>query len=102
VDDDARGVAEVSRRWLRGRDASAEYVQQPLPAIENLNSQLGDVQETAWNDVGLVTCWLEQDHTYQGQSQHVSSHLRRVSPVGRAVARRHAAHDPPARADAVA
>jgi uncharacterized protein (TIGR02246 family) len=73
VDDDAQGVDEISRRWMRGRDAIAEYVQQQLPAIENVNSQLGDVQERVWNDVGLVTCWLEQEYTYQGQRQHVSS-----------------------------
>ncbi len=36
-------------------------------------SRLSDVQETVWDDVGLVTCWLEQDYTYQGQPQHVSA-----------------------------
>jgi ketosteroid isomerase-like protein len=73
VGDEAQGVDELSRRWLRGRDEIAAYMRQLVPAIENVSSQLGDVQETVWGDVGLVTCWLEQDYTYQGQAQHVSS-----------------------------
>jgi ketosteroid isomerase-like protein len=73
VDEDAQGVDEISRRWLRGRHAITEYVQQLAPAIDNINSQLADIQETVWDDVGLVTCWLEQDYTYQGQPQHVSA-----------------------------
>jgi ketosteroid isomerase-like protein len=73
VGEGAQGVDEISRRWLRGRDAIAEYMRGLLPAIENSNSQLADVQETVWDDVGLVTCWLEQDYTYQGRPQHVSS-----------------------------
>jgi ketosteroid isomerase-like protein len=73
VDDEAQGVDELSRRWMRGRDAIVQYTQQLLPAIEDINSQVQDVHETVWGDVGLVTCWLEQDYTYQGQPQHVSS-----------------------------
>jgi ketosteroid isomerase-like protein len=73
VHEDAEAVDEISRRWMRGRDAIREYGQQLFPAIENVHSELEDMHETVWDDVGLVTCWLEQDYTYQGQPQHVSA-----------------------------
>jgi hypothetical protein len=89
VDEQGQGVDEIARRWLRGRDAIAGYVQQALPALENINSQLSDVHETVWGDVGLVTCWLEQDYTFQGRQHHVSAPtsavLRRVGGEWRIV-----------------
>ncbi len=33
----------------------------------------GDVHEIAWDDTGLVTCWLEQDYVLNNQPQHISA-----------------------------
>jgi hypothetical protein len=44
-----------------------------MPAIQNIPSRLSDVHQTVWDDVGLMTCRLEQDYTFEGPHQHVSS-----------------------------
>lgn len=54
--DDLRGVDEISKRWIDG-----------------LHTELRDMKETTWGEVGLVTCWIEQDYTYQGKPQHISA-----------------------------
>jgi hypothetical protein len=36
----------------------------------DLSSQEG---ERRWGDMGLVTCWLDQDYTLEGAKQHVSA-----------------------------
>jgi uncharacterized protein (TIGR02246 family) len=71
--DDIVGIDEISRRWLRGRAAVGEYVRQLVTAVQDVRSELRDVQEAVWGDVGLVTCWLEQDYTLEGKRQHVSA-----------------------------
>jgi hypothetical protein len=42
-------------------------------AIENIPSRLSDVHQTVWDDVGLMTCRLKQDYTFEGPHQHMSS-----------------------------
>jgi ketosteroid isomerase-like protein len=80
--DDVQTVDEISRRWLRGRQAVEEYFRQVGPAVEDIRSELTDVREAVWGDTGMVTCWMEQDYTYQGKRQHVAAPttivLRRV------------------------
>jgi hypothetical protein len=29
--------------------------------------------EVAWDDTGIVTCWLEQDYVLEGKPDHVSA-----------------------------
>jgi ketosteroid isomerase-like protein len=71
--DDVQSVDELSRRWGRGRGALDDYFKQFGPQLSEIHSTLSDVRETVWGDVGLVTCWLEQDYTHQGKKQHVSA-----------------------------
>jgi|SRR5712691_6645462 len=71
--DDVQGVDELSRRWMRGRRALQDYFKQFGPQLSDIHSTLSDVRETVWGDGGIVTCWLEQDYTYQGKKQHVSA-----------------------------
>ena len=73
VTDDVQSVDELSRHWGRGRAAFDDYFKQFGPQLSDIHSTLKDVRETVWGDVGLVTCWLEQDYTYQGKKQHVSA-----------------------------
>jgi ketosteroid isomerase-like protein len=70
---DAQGVDEISRRWLRGVDALGTYFRQAMSSIEDIHSTIGDVHETVQGEVGFVTCWLEQDYTYEGKPTHVSA-----------------------------
>ncbi len=69
--DDLRGVDEITRQWTHGRKAIIDGLRQA--PIDDLRTELRDIKETTWGDVGLVTCWIEQDYTYQGKRQHVSA-----------------------------
>ena len=71
--DDAQGVDEISRRWLRTREEIGDYFRQLASAVQNLHSELRDIHEVAWDDTGLVTCWLEQDYVLNNQRQHISA-----------------------------
>ena len=71
--DDAQGVDEISRRWMRGRAELETYVSGLAGMVENVRSELNDVSESVAGDTGVLTCWLEQDYTLEGQSHHVSA-----------------------------
>jgi len=71
--DDAQGVDEISRRWIRGRDELDRSLRQTLSAVSAIRSDLQNVHEQVWGDVGVLTCWLEQDYTLDGNSQHISA-----------------------------
>ena len=71
--EDIQGVDELSRRWMRGRGGLQDYFREFGPELSEIHSTLSDMRETVWGDVGVVTCWLEQDYRYQGKMQHVSA-----------------------------
>jgi ketosteroid isomerase-like protein len=73
IGEDAQGVDEISRRWLRGRDELDGYLRQMIGAVSGVRSELRDAQERVWGDVGVLTCWLEQDYTLEGNAQHISA-----------------------------
>ena len=70
---DVQGVDEISRKWMRGRDAIGTYFRETIGLVEDIHSTIGDVHETVQGDVGFVTCWLEQDYTLEGKRTHVSA-----------------------------
>jgi ketosteroid isomerase-like protein len=70
---DVQGVDEISRKWMRGRDAIGTYFRETIGMVEDIHSTIGDVHETVQGDVGFVTCWLEQDYTLEGKRTHVSA-----------------------------
>ena len=50
--EEAQGVDEISRRWLRGSDEVDSYLHQMIDAVSDVRSKLGDAQERIWGDVG--------------------------------------------------
>ena len=70
---DAQGIDEISRKWIRGRAGIDAYMQQIDATISGVKTLLRDIDERAWGDVGVVTCWLEQDYVVSGRAHHVSS-----------------------------
>jgi ketosteroid isomerase-like protein len=70
---DAQGVDEISRRWMRGKDALGKYFRETIAMVEDVHSTINDVHETVNGDIGLSTCWLEQDYTLEGKRTHVSA-----------------------------
>jgi ketosteroid isomerase-like protein len=71
--EDAEGVDEISRRWLRGRDELEAYLRQLVGAVSDVRTELRDAHERIWDGCGLLTCWLDQDYTIDGNPQHVSA-----------------------------
>jgi ketosteroid isomerase-like protein len=71
--EDSQGVDELSRRWLRGRDEMNRYIAGLFEMVDDVESEMRDVHEAIYGDVGVVTFWLEQDYALQGERQHVSA-----------------------------
>jgi hypothetical protein len=73
ITDDMQGVDELSRRWTRAKSEFAAKVGVLSEAVSDLRTETTDVVEQIWGETGLVTCWIEQDYTYEGAAQHVSA-----------------------------
>jgi ketosteroid isomerase-like protein len=71
--DDVQAVDEISRRWLRGVGEVGDYLRSVVKEIEAVRSTISNVREVIWGEVGVLTCWLEQDYTFKGTKQHVSA-----------------------------
>ena len=71
--EDAQGVDEISRRWMRGRGELEAYIGGLANMVDDVRSELKDVRESAVGDTGVFTCWLEQDYTLNGERHHVSA-----------------------------
>ncbi len=70
---DAQGIDEVSRKWMRGSGELITLVRQLIEVAQDMHSEMHDVNEVQWGDSGIVTFWLEQDYTLEGEREHVSS-----------------------------
>jgi uncharacterized protein (TIGR02246 family) len=73
IGSDAQGVDEVSRKWIRGSGEPIEFVRHLLETVQDMHSEMHDVHEVRWGDSGIVTFWLEQDYTLDGEREHVSA-----------------------------
>ena len=71
--EDVEGVEEISRQWLRGRDAVAGYMRELATQVSDIDTTLRDVNERVWGDVGVVTCWLDQTYTFEGEVVRISA-----------------------------
>jgi ketosteroid isomerase-like protein len=70
---DVQSVNEMSRSWLRGKDAKAASYANIDGSMSGGRSELSDLRTEVWGDIALVTLWLEQDYTHEGTTQHVSA-----------------------------
>lgn len=73
ITDNAQGVDEISRRWMRDQDTIAGYFAQLRPMLSDVKSTLQDIHEVSWGDTGIVTFWLEQSYVLDGKEQKVSA-----------------------------
>jgi ketosteroid isomerase-like protein len=71
--DDAQGIDEISRRWLRGRAELDEYLRQLSGAIADVHSELSDLVAREYGDVGVVTCMLDQSYTLEGRRVQITA-----------------------------
>jgi uncharacterized protein (TIGR02246 family) len=73
IAEDGQGVDEISRGWMRGRDAIEQYFAQLENMVEGVSSRVSDVHVSDWGDVGAVTCVVHQTYTLGGQEQDITS-----------------------------
>jgi ketosteroid isomerase-like protein len=71
--EDPQSIDEISRRWLRGTDEVGAYIRQMVKTVDDVHSSISDVRERVQGEIGLMTCWIEQDYTLEGKSVHVSA-----------------------------
>ena len=72
TDEDAQGVDEISRRWIRGADFES-HLRKTVEMVNDVDTSLHDVTERVWDDTGVLTCWLEQRYTMNGTEQQISA-----------------------------
>jgi ketosteroid isomerase-like protein len=68
-----QGIDELSREWMRGRDAMETYIRGMLSQVKDVKSEMRDFHEIIVGDVGLATFWLEQEYTLGGEKHHISA-----------------------------
>jgi ketosteroid isomerase-like protein len=73
ISPDAQAIDEVSGRWVRGDGELLSYVRELTAVAQDMRSEIQDVHEERWGDTGIVTFWLEQDYTLDGERRHVSA-----------------------------
>jgi len=71
--DDMQSIDEISRRWMRGIKEVSEYIHELTNMVDDVRSTTIDVHETILGEVGIVTCWLEQDYVMGGAKHQVSA-----------------------------
>ena len=73
ITDDMQGVDEISRGWTRGKNEFEAKAVLLMETISDVRTEITDIVEHIWGETGVVTCWIEQDYTYEGAAQHVSA-----------------------------
>ncbi len=73
VAENAQGVDEISRRWIRGKAEVDAYLRQLAGSVGDVRTELKEVNETVWGETGILTCWLEQSYSMDGQAQQVTA-----------------------------
>ena len=71
--DDVEGVEEISGNGFAGSDAVAGYLREMATQVSDVRTALRDVNERVWGDIGVVTCWLDQTYTYEGEHVRISA-----------------------------
>jgi ketosteroid isomerase-like protein len=73
IADDAQGIDEISRGWMRGREALEGYFGQLEQMVDEVSSKVRNVHETEWGDAGLVTCVVDQTYEMDGAEQSITA-----------------------------
>ena len=70
---DVQAVDEISRTWMRRHGDLRAYFDRVAEAVGDIRTVIRDVHEAILGDTGLVTCWIDQDYTLEGEPVHVSA-----------------------------
>lgn len=64
--DDAQGVDEISRGWLRGRAALEKYWTDNLPHLSEIHSIIEQPEVRRWGEVEVETFLMHQSYVFNG------------------------------------
>jgi ketosteroid isomerase-like protein len=73
ITDDAQGVDEISRGWMRGRASLESYFAELDGMVGEVRSEIRDVNAVEWGDAGVVTCMIDQVYTLDGREQRITA-----------------------------
>src|SRR3954452_22201534 len=73
ITDDAQGVDEISRGWMRGRASLESYFAEIDGMVDEVRSEIRDVNAVEWGDAGVVTCVIDQVYTMDGREQRITA-----------------------------
>lgn len=71
--EDAQLVDEITRKWIRGRDAIGAALRELFTRISDIHSSAEDVHVGRWGDVEVETFLLRQIYDLDGASCRVVS-----------------------------
>jgi ketosteroid isomerase-like protein len=73
IADDAPGVDEISRGWMRGRESLESYFASVDETLGTLRSEVRDVHAVEWGDTGVVTFVVEQIYVLDGREHRITA-----------------------------
>jgi ketosteroid isomerase-like protein len=73
ISDDAQGVDEISRGWMRGRESLESYFATVDETVGALRSEVRDVHTVEWGDTGVVTFVVEQIYVLDGREHRITA-----------------------------
>src|SRR3954452_7674420 len=73
ITDDAQGVDEISRGWMRGRASLEAYFAELDGMVDEVQSRPSDIHVTEGGDAGVVTCVVDQAYTMDGREQRITA-----------------------------
>lgn len=72
--DDAQGVDEISRGWVRGKAKMDTYFKKLQEmGVSNIRSATRDFDTKHWDDVALVTCVTDQTYEMGGDKVAITA-----------------------------
>jgi len=73
MSDDAQGIDEIARRWIRGRSAFDAYWAENLPRLMEVRSSVDDAEVRRWGDVEVETFTLHQSYLFDGTRYQIEA-----------------------------
>lgn len=71
--DDVSMVDEISRKWLRGKDAVLASLAPTFAAVQSIRSTLSDLCSSAIDGCTTVTCVLDQTYVIDGAATTITA-----------------------------
>jgi ketosteroid isomerase-like protein len=71
--DDVICVDEISKKWMRGKQAAIETWTPILAAMESCKSTMSDIHIDMAGDLSIVTGMLDQTYVFNGQQATITA-----------------------------